>query len=76
VFGENLNAYNERPRVVFDRMRKYNLKLQSDKYEFLRKEVSYLGHVIGETGIKPEERRIEAVKITPDQKLPENSEVW
>jgi hypothetical protein len=42
-------------------MRKYNLKLQPDKCEFLRKEVSYLGHVIGQIGVRPDEKRIEAV---------------
>jgi hypothetical protein len=38
-----------RLRKAFDRMRKYNLKSEPDKCEFLRKEVSYLGHV-GQTG--------------------------
>jgi len=28
----------------------------------LRKEVSYLSHAIGEAGVKPEEKRIEAVR--------------
>jgi len=30
-----------------ERLRQANLKLQPDKCEFLRKEVNYLGHVIG-----------------------------
>ena len=38
-------------REVFSRMRKYNIKLQPDKCEFLRKEVSYFRHVIGQTGV-------------------------
>jgi hypothetical protein len=50
VFGENLKVHNEKLREVLERMRKYNLKLQPDKCEFLRKEVSYLGHVIGQDG--------------------------
>ena len=37
VFGENLKVHNERLREVLDRMRKYNMKLQPDKCEFLRK---------------------------------------
>jgi len=68
VFGENLGVHNERLREVFDRMRKYNLKLQPDKCEFLRKEVSYLGHVIGQTGVRPDEKRIEAVRDYPEPK--------
>jgi len=65
VFGENLHTHNERLREVFSRMRKHNLKLQPDKCEFLRKEVSYLGHVIGQTGVKPDEKRVKAVRDYP-----------
>jgi len=68
VFGENLEVHNERLREVFDRMRKYNLKLQPDKCEFLRKEVSYLGNVVRQTGVKPDEKRIEAVRDYPEPK--------
>ena len=44
------------------------MKLQPDKCEFLRKEVSYLGHVIGQDGVRPDEKRIEAVKEYPRPK--------
>jgi hypothetical protein len=65
VFGENLNTHNERLREVFGRMRQHNLKLQPDKCEFLRREVSYLGHVIGQTVIKPDKKSIKALKNYP-----------
>ena len=65
VFGENL-IHNERLREVFGRMRQHNLKLQPEKCEFLRREVSYLGHVIGQTDKRPVERRIKAVKDYPE----------
>jgi hypothetical protein len=68
VFGENLKVHNERLREILERMRKYNLKLQPDKCEFLRKEVSYLGHVIGQDGVRPDEKRIEAVRDFPKPK--------
>ena len=47
VFGENLKVHSGRLREILDIMRKYNIKLQPDKFKFLRKEASYLGHVIG-----------------------------
>jgi hypothetical protein len=65
IFGETLQIHNEKLREVLGRMRKHNLKLQPDKCEFLRKEVAYLGHVITKDGIKPDERKIEAVKNFP-----------
>ena len=66
VFGENLEVHNERLREVFGRMRRYNMKLQPDKCEFLRKEVSYLGHIIGQAGVRPDKKRITAVKEYPE----------
>ena len=44
------------------------MKLQPDKCEFLRKEVSCLGHVIGQDVVRPDEKRIETVKEYPRPK--------
>jgi hypothetical protein len=49
-------------------MRKYNMKLQPDKFEFLRKKVSYLGHIIGHTGVRPDKKRVKAVRDYPKPK--------
>jgi len=37
------------------------LKLQLDKCEFLRKEIAYLGHIIGSDGVRPDPNKINAV---------------
>ena len=55
-------------REVFRRLRKYNLKLQPDKCEFLRKEVTFLGHKISERGVKPDACKVESVKNFPTPK--------
>lgn len=39
--------------------------LQPDKIEFLRKEVTFLGHVISERGIDPDPRTVSAVRYVP-----------
>ncbi|PNF18074.1 hypothetical protein B7P43_G03322 [Cryptotermes secundus] len=65
VFGETLQVHNEKLREVLGRMRKHNLKLQPDKCEFLRKEVAFLGHVITKDGVRPDERKVEAVRNFP-----------
>ena len=65
VFGENLEVH-ERLREIFSRIRKYNMKLQPDKCGFLRKGVSYLGHIIGQTGVRPDEKRRTAMKEYPE----------
>ena len=46
-----------------ERLRTANLKLVPDKYEFLRPEVAYLGHIIDKGGIRPDPKKLEAVKI-------------
>jgi len=47
---------------VLQRLREHNLKLQIDKCEFLRKEVTYLGYIIFENGILPDPAKLSAVK--------------
>jgi hypothetical protein len=42
-------------------MKKYNIKLQSYNCEFLREEISYLGHVT----VSPDEKRAEALRSYP-----------
>jgi hypothetical protein len=42
IYGQNLKIHNDRHRDVFTRLRIHNLKLQPDKCEFLRKEVTFM----------------------------------
>jgi len=39
--------------------------LQADKCEFLKIDVTYLGHVISKDGVKPELKKLEAVRQFP-----------
>ena len=61
---EHENLFNE----VMSRLRKANWKLEPDKCELLKREVIYLGHIISEQGIKPDPKKIEAVKEFPRPK--------
>jgi hypothetical protein len=51
IFGETLQEHNTRLREVLDKLRKFNLRIEPDKCEFLETELGYLGHVTGE-GVK------------------------
>lgn len=55
-----------------NRLRKANLKLQPDKCEFLRQEVCYLGHIIINEGLRPDPKKIVAVKEFPTPKTARN----
>jgi hypothetical protein len=70
VRGTSPKEHNERLIEVFDRLRLHSLKLQPDKCEFLRKELCYLGHRVMSQGIRPDERKIAAVRDFP---MPSNT---
>lgn len=41
------------------------MKIQFDKSEFLRKEVEFLGHVVTENGIRPNDKKVKVIKGYP-----------
>jgi hypothetical protein len=51
LYARSLAEQNAKLRDVLDRLRSHQLKLQPEKCQFLRKEVSYLGHQITEAGV-------------------------
>jgi len=65
IYGSSLQEHNKRLTEVLQRLRKHNLKLQVEKCAFLRKEVTYLGHIISEDGILPDPAKVSAVKDFP-----------
>lgn len=65
VFASSLQEHEQKLREVFTRLQKYELKVQPDKCEFLRREVAYLGHIISNEGVKPNPDKVQAVKDFP-----------
>jgi hypothetical protein len=50
IYSSSLTEHAIKFEKIAKRLRQANLRLQPDKCEFLRKEVTYLGHIIGENG--------------------------
>jgi hypothetical protein len=69
VYAKSLAQHYAKIRQIFDRIRGSNLKLKPEKCEFLRKEVSYLGHVISERGVLPDKAK---TKVIEDFPTPQN----
>jgi hypothetical protein len=69
IFGENLEEHHTRLREVFEKLRQYNLKIEPDKCEFLKTELTYLGHVVTGEGVKPDPQKIQAICEFP---IPKN----
>lgn len=53
IFSKSLQENISHLKTIFEELRKYNLKVQLDNSEFLRKEVPFLGHIITAQGINP-----------------------
>jgi hypothetical protein len=65
VFLDHMSEHDAKLGEVFGIFRKHNLKLQPDKCEFLRTEVSYIGHIITEEGVRPDPGKVEAIESFP-----------
>lgn len=65
VYASSIEEHTAKLHKIFTRLRQNNLKLQPDKCEFLRREVSYLGHIISDEGVKPNPIKVAAIKSFP-----------
>ena len=57
TFEEHLTHLN----IIFQKLRQHKLKLKLKKCSFLQTETNYLGFVIDEQGIKPDQKKVEAI---------------
>ena len=65
IFSPTLEEHLEHICVIFDRLRQHNLKLKLKKCSFLKSETHYIGFVISEEGIKPDQKKVEAIRSLP-----------
>ena len=72
VYASSLEEHSVKLKKLLGRLKTANLTLQPEKCHFLGKEITYLGHVITQNGVKPDPRKIEAVKNFPLPKTRKN----
>ena len=65
MFSATWAEHLERLRVVFDRLRRANLKLGARKCHLAAREVSFLGYKVTPEGLEPEPRLMEAISKLP-----------
>ncbi|MCG8032787.1 MAG: reverse transcriptase, partial [Candidatus Thiodiazotropha taylori] len=65
IFSSTFEEHLDRLEEVFTRLRQHNLKLKPSKCEFLKSEVTYLGHVVSEAGIRTDPDKTKAIKNWP-----------
>lgn len=72
VYASSLQEHDIKIKILMNRLREANLQLQPDKYEFLRREVAYLGHIISEHGIRPNSKKLVSIQNFPAPKNAKN----
>lgn len=65
IFSESWSEHLDHIKAVFQKLREAELTVKKKKCQFRRKECHYLGHVVGQGLVKPEECKLTAVKTYP-----------
>lgn len=65
VIGTSVKHHLNNLQCVFETCRKFNLKLNPNKCEFLKPEVSFLGHKCTSEGVLPDPGKLSAVRKYP-----------
>ena len=65
VFSLTFEEHLEHLNVIFEKLRQHNLKLKLKKCSFLKTETNYLGFIINKDGIKPDHKKVEAIRSLP-----------
>ena len=55
----------KRQTILFKSIQVHGLKLNITEYQFGKSEITFLGHLISDKGIKPDPRKIHAIKDMP-----------
>src|SRR6266542_5955663 len=69
IFSQIMDEYLQYMRKVLEALRQAELKLKLEKCEFAKKQLKYLGFIVGEFGIKPDPKKVRAIV---DQLAPTN----
>ncbi|CAH2099948.1 unnamed protein product [Euphydryas editha] len=72
LYSADLPSHIDKLTLVLERFCQNNLKLQPDKCEFLRREVTYLGHVITDAGVSSYPEKVRAIEGLPAPKNPKD----
>ncbi|GBG72342.1 hypothetical protein CBR_g11920 [Chara braunii] len=65
IFSKTLQEHQGHLRQVLEKLREANFKINPKKCEWAKTQVLYLGHVLDGDGIKPEDRKIAAIRDWP-----------
>ena len=65
VASSNMEEHKNHVSMVFDRLKKYDLQVNTEKYQFGKSEIEFFGHTINEWGFAPTPQKDKAVVQFP-----------
>ena len=68
IFSQNFEDHLERLERVLSKLKEHGLKLKPSKCEFCKTSVTYLGHVVSQSGVKTDPDKIRALASWPEPK--------
>ncbi|KAK3754332.1 hypothetical protein QZH41_003209 [Actinostola sp. cb2023] len=61
VYGKDSKEHDERLNQVLEKLSKANITLNKEKCQFRKSEITFLGHIVGRDGVKPDPNKVSAV---------------
>lgn len=65
VFSKTWDEHIGHLTGLFDRFKKFGLKVSPEKTKLGEREVKFMGHIVSEAGVRPNEERVKAIKEIP-----------
>jgi len=62
IFSKSLEDHMEHLDKVLRRLQEHNLIIKLKKCKFLERDIEFLGHIVGNGGLRPDEKKIEKVQ--------------
>ena len=75
IHSPGIETHLKHIRILFQRLRKADLKLKNSKCNYFKTHVQYLGHLVSGNGIKPLPEKLESVKKMPAPTTPKEIKV-
>lgn len=66
IFSKTSLEHVQHVRMVLERLKKHNLIVNLGKCSFAQREISYLGHVINDGVVKPDQRLVDKLEKMPE----------
>ena len=68
IFSKNELEHLKHLEEIFTRLERFGLKMKREKYDFFKRHIQYLGHLIMEEGLTPLPEKLESTRKMPRPK--------